>query len=698
MTPAGTSGAPRIVPAPGRKPIKRSRAKPGVKRGKVPWIHGTKELFFSRRVDEWRAAQAQGVVPLGRFYKRIANLYILKYGYDMKDHQDLEVDVEDPTDPDAPIPGADSLTKDEASERSTYTETLRKRIGAWYCRTYRGVEENDKHIFADLLKGVGNNGPGYPRKPQPLHLYSRKYYDERVKPRFEKAWGIEVARAEALEQDAEHQIKIRNKVTREVFEEETEEFQAELRLAVETEHAAAVRAWELTRAESPTRTAAEIHGALKNAAFYLEPLADAISEKFQMNCSILLCGPIGNRGGGIDVRSVHAGTTKGLTNEKWHEFDKPGYSATVKSFTVVASTRRNASAAVDDGAMANDAGAGAEREGEGAGDRTAVRVPAPPGGAPLARIERDVGGGEAGGQGDGTGAADGRGIGAGGGASTRGDGGDDGAGAGGGGDDGAGAGSGGEPGATVTGGETHPVWKPDEEVWARTWGPEVKKVFASFATAKADLGVPWAKVVEVWVKVEEASGFNNEGGKITTDCRPKEITDFISKGRHWIMVRKITAPGTRDQEGSYAAQWWAWWAAIKAKGELHTLHGRMGFMLVLLSLLWWGAGGAGGEEWGAAAAEVTTTLGEVLGSGKILTKTPAAPAPKRTAEKRKRAENEGDGNDEEEDNDGEGGNKGPPEKRKRAKRTKKDGGEAGERKTRSQAATERPRARPRRKN
>ncbi|KAJ7065086.1 hypothetical protein B0H15DRAFT_958574, partial [Mycena belliarum] len=51
--------------------------------------------------ETWRAADEAGQVALGTFYTDIANLYILKYGYDLQDQDDLEVDVEDPVDPNA---------------------------------------------------------------------------------------------------------------------------------------------------------------------------------------------------------------------------------------------------------------------------------------------------------------------------------------------------------------------------------------------------------------------------------------------------------------------------------------------------------------------------------------------------------------------------------------------------------------------
>ncbi|KAJ7712126.1 hypothetical protein B0H16DRAFT_1479697, partial [Mycena metata] len=188
--------------------------KPGAKPGKVSWVHGTKEVFFTSRADEWQAAEEKGVVHLGRFYTKITNLYILKYGLEMQDNEDLAEDVADPTDPDAVVPGTENLSQEEAQAWSEKSAAIRKRIAAWYGRKYRGLEQRDKELFAGVLGALQNDGPAYPRRAQPLHFYSRQYYDERVKTRFEKAWETEQARAKALEQEPEWELKIRNTVTR----------------------------------------------------------------------------------------------------------------------------------------------------------------------------------------------------------------------------------------------------------------------------------------------------------------------------------------------------------------------------------------------------------------------------------------------------------------------------------------------------
>lgn len=105
---------------------RRSRAKAGANNpGKISWIHGTKLKFFALRSEEWKAANEMGVVEVGKFYTKITNLYLLKYG-DLKDNEDLKDDVPDPTDPDAPLPGAAEMSAEQAAEQSEYMQSIRK--------------------------------------------------------------------------------------------------------------------------------------------------------------------------------------------------------------------------------------------------------------------------------------------------------------------------------------------------------------------------------------------------------------------------------------------------------------------------------------------------------------------------------------------------------------------------------------------
>ncbi|KAJ7030501.1 hypothetical protein C8F04DRAFT_1263801 [Mycena alexandri] len=672
-TPDGAQGARQ-------KRNRRKKGDAGLKPGKQSWIFGTKLVFFAARAQEWKDANANGNLGLGEFYTKITNLYALKYGYEMADHEDLAEDKPDPTDPDAEILGSADLTEEEAAERSATHLQIRKRIAAWYCRTYRGLDAREKNIFTEIMAGIESTGPSYPKRAQPIHFYSRKYYEEKVKARFEARWATEVQRAKDLEMPEPEAIKIRNAVTKEVFEEETPEFQAELKLAVEAEHVAAVRAWELTSSQAETKTPQEMNAALKNAAYYLEPLANAIRDKFLLNCTILVCGPMGDRGGAIEVRSVHAGTTRGLAPRKWYQSDPAGYDATERCFVkftekcfsdedcLARTVGVEQVGATTSGVSATGVRAPGESPGAGSSGRQAlmrvrkeemrreVRLEAASGGTAPGAQGGDPGGDEGGDAQGGTA----------GGTAGRAQGGDPGG-------DAQGGAAGGTSGGTAPGAQGG---DQGSDQGGAGGSDDDDDMGEAFYTARDEFGGVWGDCVDAWLELENASGCNNEGGQLTMRERPAAVTEFISGGRKWEWVREITYVGTKAEEGTYVAKWWAWWAQIAGGGDLAKMHGRTEFMLVLGSLLWWGVKQRG-AEWEEAAKTVTAQLKETVESGEIVKKTRLAPKGKQP--KRKHAERDESDDEEEEEEEEEAPSRYVMRKRRKAEESEK-------RQTRGQAA------------
>ncbi|KAJ7800792.1 hypothetical protein B0H14DRAFT_2615899 [Mycena olivaceomarginata] len=274
------------------------------KPGKESWVYGTKKTFFEKRKQEWlRESEANRAGP---FYDKVAKFYFKKYGYHLEDDQDFAVDIADPPD---------------------------SRIGAWYRAEYGALLKTDKDAFKELFSGVLGSAPPKPQRSRVINFYSRKYYDTRVKERAGARLRSLQRRAELTGEAAPQAIEVISKVTAEAWDAETAAFRHECQVACEQEYLNAVRAWELSLADSPSRTPQEMSAALENAVFYLQPFVDAIQEKFGMCASILLAGPIGIRGGKIGVQSVHAGSTKGLAPVNWPDFNWQGFAEVERSET-----------------------------------------------------------------------------------------------------------------------------------------------------------------------------------------------------------------------------------------------------------------------------------------------------------------------------------------------------------------------------
>ncbi|KAJ7029961.1 hypothetical protein C8F04DRAFT_1187135 [Mycena alexandri] len=296
-----------------------------VKPGKIGWVHGTKLPFFEAHKDEYLAAAE--IKKTGDFYDQIAQLYLGKYGFNTAFEGDLPEgeDVADDVDPDE---DPDSLTPEEAEERAGYFKKVRGKIAVWYKAQYGGaVEKKMKPKNFKQLFNKPELAPPAPVKPRELHWYSHHFYTERIRPRVEARWA-----AVSRRPNPPAIIKVRNAVTKEAWLSETEEFKAEVRSALDAAHSVALEAYGMaTSGEVPT-TPHEYDVALNNAAYYLQPFVDAAAERFGMNVVFLMCGPVANRGGRIEVRSVHSGMLNGLVPRIWSDFDRAGFDGAQRSF------------------------------------------------------------------------------------------------------------------------------------------------------------------------------------------------------------------------------------------------------------------------------------------------------------------------------------------------------------------------------
>ncbi|KAJ7148605.1 hypothetical protein C8R46DRAFT_1231121 [Mycena filopes] len=315
---------------PGESARKRARqGLPPAKPGKPGWVHGTKVAFFEAMKDEYLAAAELNAT--GPFYKRAAAAYLAVYGYNTPFDKDLEEGqtVADDVDPTEDV---DSIPTDEATARAAYFKTLRGKIGVWFNGHYGGSVEGKKNkVNFKTLFNKPELEPPAPVKPRLTDYYSRHFYTERVKPRFSTRWAA-LTRGLSSGQRMPAPVTVRNKATREAWDAETQAFRDELALAVEKEHAVALEAYAVAVSGDTPTTANEYNVALNNAAYYLQPFVDAASLRFGMNVSLLMCGSIPDRGGAIEIRSVHSGMSNGMVPRIWTDFDRAGFDVVQRSF------------------------------------------------------------------------------------------------------------------------------------------------------------------------------------------------------------------------------------------------------------------------------------------------------------------------------------------------------------------------------
>ncbi|KAJ7838422.1 hypothetical protein B0H13DRAFT_2367447 [Mycena leptocephala] len=314
------------MPRAGTAARRRAReGLPPVKPGKVGWVHGTKLVFFTAQKDEYLAAAE--INKASSFYSMVAHLYLQKYGYNTPWDGDLEngQEVADDVDPDEDV---DSLPAGEGEARAEYFSKLRNKIGVWFNTQYGSVvnKKTKKVTFKTVFDKTALEPPR-PAKLRVLHYFSRKFYDELIKDVVTTCYATlsRLPNPPAV-------ITVRNAVTKQVWHAQTEAFRSEVLAAREAEHQAALEAYSVAVSGEVLTTAEEYNIALNNAGYYLQPFADAAHEQFRMNVVIMMCGPVPERGGRIEVRSIHSGKSNGLAPRIWADFDRAGFDKAQRSF------------------------------------------------------------------------------------------------------------------------------------------------------------------------------------------------------------------------------------------------------------------------------------------------------------------------------------------------------------------------------
>ncbi|KAJ7507625.1 hypothetical protein B0H11DRAFT_2218460 [Mycena galericulata] len=313
---------------------KRNRTMQGGKQGKPSWVTGTKLAFFERYKEPWISA---GDKP-GHFYSDITKRFLIKYGWD-RQYSERGADLEEDTDdPDEDAVAAFLSPEDEVEERAEYYFMLRTKIAQWYRYHYKKIlaEDSLETSVDALLSGLG--GPRKPRKRRTLHEYSEKYYESRVKPLFDAEMEKQMAAWEGGELEKKPEaVNVRNKVLGKQWAAETAAFRARVEAEVVQAHEDAMEeydaALEAARGAADSRTPGEFHKLLSTAAATLDPLAESLAARYGMAVSILLAGPIPDKGGAIEVLSTHAGKTRSRAPKTWPQADATGFTAVVTSMT-----------------------------------------------------------------------------------------------------------------------------------------------------------------------------------------------------------------------------------------------------------------------------------------------------------------------------------------------------------------------------
>ncbi|KAI5886761.1 uncharacterized protein SCHCODRAFT_02672012 [Schizophyllum commune H4-8] len=318
---------------------KRAKAKDDPTRrapGPTHWVVGVKRAFLKRHQAEFEASKNRG-----QFYDRITTKFMMKFGPGFDLSTDLEEDLPDP-DADDMTEDYSDLTPDEVKAAKEYRKRLRSKIGSYYRGEVNKIKPTDtqEHInelFTDHTQAQ------VPRRSVPTHIvqyYSKLYYSARVKSVFEAVFVKEREKADAdlarwdemgvdPPEGWKHPValSVRNRVTAECWERETESFKDSVVRAHQEEVERQKAAFETAmRTPKVLTTPEDFQHAISTAGLYLQPLMDAVNTNASLCASIFLFGPMPDDGGKLGVLSAHAGVTRGLNSQILPYFDPDGLS------------------------------------------------------------------------------------------------------------------------------------------------------------------------------------------------------------------------------------------------------------------------------------------------------------------------------------------------------------------------------------
>ncbi|KAJ7840483.1 hypothetical protein B0H14DRAFT_3458019 [Mycena olivaceomarginata] len=274
---------------------------PPARPGPIGWVHGTKVEFMESYKEDFIRVTEIGKVEAGKFYDNVARDYLAKYGW--KEGADIASDVDEDED-------IDSLAPAEAEARSKYFNAVRTKAALWLRGKYGGAVTTNKKSFCTFRQLFDRKelDPPAPVHARIHNFYSARFYNARIKPRFEEKWAAHMS-LHSPGQKLPAKITVQNEAIKESWLAESEAFKNEVLEALNKEHDAKVEMHK-TVVESETLTTPESYQiALDNAGYYLEPFVNTIAQHFGMNSSLMLCGPTSNRGGAIKMHRVHSGAT-----------------------------------------------------------------------------------------------------------------------------------------------------------------------------------------------------------------------------------------------------------------------------------------------------------------------------------------------------------------------------------------------------
>ncbi|KAF7971124.1 hypothetical protein HWV62_21996 [Athelia sp. TMB] len=228
-------------------------------------------------------------------------------------------------------------TQEAADAASKRFNKLRDKLAQLYRRRYKSVTNAPSAQQGSFSGLFGNDAWAAPRKRSAIQTYTKLYYISRMKADYERRFAVSCREWDAAteQQRCKRMLKrpqavsFRGGIVREYWEAETEEFRLSMEREAVRDQKEALEEWK--EMKSAPKTPQQFHHQLNFIAQYIRPIADAIASQMQAAVSIHIVGPIPERNGEIEARSINVNWPGSLSGSTWPQYDPSGFSAAQKS-------------------------------------------------------------------------------------------------------------------------------------------------------------------------------------------------------------------------------------------------------------------------------------------------------------------------------------------------------------------------------
>ncbi|KAI9068202.1 hypothetical protein FKP32DRAFT_1672416 [Trametes sanguinea] len=304
------------------------------------WVTGRKFAFLSARIDAWKAASEINERPA--FYDRITAVWIAMWGWDCPLEQDSAPANENPSDADIAqvLSSLQECSPAEVLRRQRLYSELRTHISRWFRhhgqKSLKGQKTDPvAKVLADFTQAAFKP----PRRLSAFHYYLSTHYEAELKDAVDREYERLCAEAVQAGKNLPKKIAISNPIAVRAYEKKPEAFKKLMEEGAERDYQEKLARHQASSSKNkdPT-TPEEYHQELEACQHWLSAFAEHVSRRVGMNVTILLAGPIGEKGGEIGVRCINVGKSKGLVPMVWPDFDQGTYNAVTKSMIKFAHT------------------------------------------------------------------------------------------------------------------------------------------------------------------------------------------------------------------------------------------------------------------------------------------------------------------------------------------------------------------------